>query len=105
MWVAYRSGTPVGYFEILKYDGGGVEVLTFGLAPRFIGQGLGGPLLTAAVDRAWQMGATKVWLRTCSHDHPHARNNYLARGFEIVETGVDPENPPIPSLWELVAGR
>ena len=105
MWVAYRSGTPVGYFELLMHDGDDVEVLTFGLASRFIGQGLGGPLLTAAVDRAWDMGAAKVWLGTCSHDHPHAKNNYLARGFEIVETVEEPGNLPIPSFWELVAGH
>ena len=98
-WVAYVGGTPAGYFEIEKNAPGDVHIWNFGLLPQFIGQGLGGHLLTSAVERAWAWGATKVWLRTCSHDHPHALKNYLARGFHIVQTAQSPPNPPIKSFW------
>jgi GNAT superfamily N-acetyltransferase len=106
-WVAYVEGTPAGYFEIEKRPAGDVEIVCFGLLAPFIGQGLGGHLLTVAVERAWAstadggMGATRVWLHTCSHDHPHALNNYLARGFRVVKTEVEPANDPISSFWEL----
>lgn len=103
-WVAYADGTPAGYFEIEKGSAGDVHILNFGLLPQFIGQGLGGHLLTQAVERAWAWGATKVWLRTCSHDHPHALRNYLARGFRIVRTEQSAPNPPLRSFWELMAG-
>jgi GNAT superfamily N-acetyltransferase len=103
-WVAYVGGTPAGYFELEKLTDGSVEINSFGLLAQFIGQGLGGPLLTRAAVRAWEMGATRVWLHTCSHDHPHALNNYLARGFQVQETRQGPPNPPIPSFWELVEG-
>ena len=103
-WVAYVEGTPAGYFEIERNPAGDVHIWNFGLLPPFIGQGLGGHLLTRAVERAWAWGATVVWLRTCSHDHPHALQNYLARGFQVVRTERGPPNPPLEPFWALVTG-
>jgi GNAT superfamily N-acetyltransferase len=103
-WVAYLAGTPAGYFELERYPGGDVHILNFGLLAPFIGRGLGGHLLTVAVERAWAWGANRVWLTTCSHDHPHALQNYMARGFRLVKTTVGPPNPPLKSFWELMTG-
>src|ERR1041384_1435494 len=52
-WVADVAGTPAGYYELEMQAGGNVEIVYFGLLPQFIGRGLGGALLTAAVERAW----------------------------------------------------
>lgn len=103
-WVAYVAGTPAGYFELEKLKDGEAHIMIFGLLPQFIGQGLGGHLLTRAVERAWELGPSRVIVGTCSHDHPHALNNYLARGFEIVEEKQEPANPPVRTFWELVDG-
>ncbi|HEV8617233.1 MAG TPA: GNAT family N-acetyltransferase [Methylomirabilota bacterium] len=96
-WIGYVSGTPAGYFELERQDGGNVELTYFGLLPRFIGQGLGGKLLTAAISRAWDMGAARVWVHTCSLDHPKALANYQARGFRVfrVEEKIEelPDEP------------
>jgi GNAT superfamily N-acetyltransferase len=70
-----------GYFELEKHPDGSVEIAYFGLRPAFFGRGLGGELLTRAVEEAWRIGARRVWLHTCSLDSPHALPNYLARGF------------------------
>ena len=101
-WVGYLSGTPAGYFELEKQPSGEVQILVFGLFQQFIGKGIGGHLLTKAAERAWEMGATRVHLSTCSHDHPHALKNYLARGFRIQESDERPANPIPRSFWELV---
>ncbi|HEU5218437.1 MAG TPA: GNAT family N-acetyltransferase [Gemmatimonadales bacterium] len=84
-WVAYQSGTPAGYFELEAQDDGNVEIVYFGLLPEFIGQGLGGYLLTQAVHRAFAMrpGVRRVWVHTCTLDHPAALAGYAARGFVI----------------------
>ena len=96
-WVAYATGAPAGYFELEVQTGGNVEIAYFGLLPQFIGQGLGGPLLTAAVERAWKLGARRVWVHTCTTDHPYALPGYQARGFRVfdeVHTEEDlPEKP------------
>lgn len=102
LWLAMHRGTPVGYTEMVKGEDD-VQIHSMGLAPAFVGKGLGGPLLTAAVRRAWDLSDSVVWLKTCSHDHPNARANYEARGFRVVETIEDEtENEPIPSFWDLV---
>ncbi len=82
-WVGYVSGAPAGYYELEKQPGKNVEILYFGLLLKFIGQGLGGLLLTEAIRRAWATGAKRVWVHTCSLDHPAALTNYKARGFSL----------------------
>ncbi len=85
-WIGYVCGTPAGYFELEAQPQNNVELAYFGLLPPFIGQGIGGLLLTAAVERAWQMDARRIWVHTCSLDHPAALANYQARGFRLYRT-------------------
>ena len=86
-WVAYIDGSIAGYFELQKQSAGDVELCYFGLTPKFLGLGIGGYLLTEAIEQAWYIEGTKrVWLHTCSLDHPSALANYLARGFKIYKT-------------------
>lgn len=86
-WCAYLKGTPAGYFELQKQQNGNVEVALLGLADQFLNSGLGGYLLSEALKLAWSWdGATRVWLHTCSLDHPNALNNYTARGMKIYQT-------------------
>ncbi|HZT43773.1 MAG TPA: GNAT family N-acetyltransferase [Chthonomonadaceae bacterium] len=85
-WVGYVQGAPAGYYELEKQLEDSVEIAYFGLLPAFIGKGIGGHLLSRAVECAWQMGARRVWVHTCSLDHPAALSNYQARGFRIFQT-------------------
>ena len=78
--VGYHSGSVAGYYELIK-QGTEVQIAYFGLAPDYIGKRLGGALLTAAIAQAYKIGAERIWLSTCSLDHPHAINNYKARGM------------------------
>lgn len=93
-WVAWVEGAPGGYFELTAGGTGGtggaaagegedgVEISQFGVVPRCFGRGLGGHLLCDAVRRARELGGGgRVWLHTCTVDHPHALPNYKARGF------------------------
>jgi GNAT superfamily N-acetyltransferase len=73
-----------GFFELQRHHDGRVEVMYFGLAGPFIGHGLGGWMLTRAVEEAFALGAARVVLNTCTLDAPQALPNYLARGFVIV---------------------
>ena len=83
-WLAYAAGSPAGFYELHQSGEGEIEIAYFGLAPKFIGKGYGGYLLSQAVKSAWQWQGTKrVWLHTCTLDHSSALTNYQARGFEI----------------------
>lgn len=86
-----------GYFELRRYAArdqrsavtgqseDSVEIAYFGLLPEFIGRGLGGALLTSAIENAWEWSPTptRVWVHTCNRDHPSAMNNYKERGFRV----------------------
>jgi GNAT superfamily N-acetyltransferase len=87
-FAAYHDGTPAGYFELRHDDAGDVQIQYFGLLPAFVGKGFGGPLLTSAIREAWKMAPSRVWVHTCTLDHPQALANYQARGMQIyrVET-------------------
>jgi GNAT superfamily N-acetyltransferase len=84
VWILSVAGETAGYFELKQHSAGVVEVMYFGLAPSYMGRGLGGWMLTRAVEEAWAMDGTRVILNTCTLDAPQALPNYLARGFTIV---------------------
>jgi GNAT superfamily N-acetyltransferase len=98
-WVMYVSGTPAGYFE-LERQGEDVEIAYFGVAPQFIGRKLGGHLLTRTIEQAWAMGAKRVWVHTCSLDHPAALANYKARGMAVFKEETETKNvADTPGPW------
>ena len=86
LWLLSVEHVPAGYFELRQDGEGGTEIAYFGLLPEFLGRGLGKYLLTAAVDRAWHRGPTRVWLHTLTLDHPAALPNYTSRGFTPYRT-------------------
>lgn len=81
-FVASWRGSTAGYYELRRDDAHAVEIAYFGLAPAFIGRGFGGALLTDALERAWGWDAQRVWVHTCTLDHPAALGNYEARGMK-----------------------
>lgn len=91
-WLLLVDGSPAGYYELERQPGNQVEILYFGLAKPFIGLKLGGALLSEAVRSAWAWqneageAPERVWVHTCSDDHPSALANYQARGFELFKT-------------------
>ena len=84
VWTAHVRGATAGYFELRRHADRSVEVMYFGLAPAFFGRGIGGWLLTRAVEESFALGASRIVLNTCTLDAPQALPNYLARGFTIV---------------------
>ena len=89
-WVASLAGQEAGYFELESQAEGNVQIMYFGMVPEFIGRGLGGAMLTAAIQSAWAIpGARRVWLHTCTKDHASALPNYRKRGFEVYKTETE----------------
>lgn len=88
-WIILVDGEVAGLTSMVAEPGGDVQIMVFGLAPRWVGKGYGGAALTEAVRLAWKVppvGAPRVGrvrLDTMSLDHPHALPNYLARGFRV----------------------
>src|SRR5688572_16232734 len=88
LWLLTSGAAPAGYFELHSGHDRSVEIAYFGLLPEFVGRGWGGYLLTRAVETAWALRPDRVWLHTCTLDHPAALPNYLRRGFRPVREEV-----------------
>jgi GNAT superfamily N-acetyltransferase len=82
-FTAFQEGSVAGYFEMRPDNLAGIEIAILGLAPPFIGKGFGGALVSKAIEFAWQSQPGRVWLHTCTLDHPAALPNYQARGMRI----------------------
>jgi len=93
-WLITVAGVPAGYFELERQAEDDVEIVYFGLLREHVGRGFGGWALSEAAERAWQLGAKRVWVHTCDLDHPGALNNYLARGFKVFKTETKEEELP-----------
>ena len=81
IYVLYRHGAPAGFAELDRRQEGEIELAYFGLMPDAIGRGLGVWLLHEAIDIAWSYEPERLWLHTCTHDHPRALPLYQRAGF------------------------
>ena len=87
LYVAKRDDNLAGWYELRRVpEDGSVEIAYFGIVAAEFGEGFGKHLLSRAVHAAWALGPTRVWLHTCTLDHPNALPNYLARGFTPYRT-------------------
>lgn len=113
-----RAGIEMGFLELDLRTRGGCELSYFGLVPELAGKGLGRWLMAEAMARAWVPGVERVWVHTCTLDHPSALNFYRAQGFVAVKRTIEtfpdpralgllPENAGshIPYLAALPGGR
>jgi len=91
--VLHVEGVPAGFAELDRRAEGEIELTQFGLMPEFIGQGLGKFFLRWTVDRAWCYGPKRLWLHTCSLDHPAALPNYQKAGFQIYKEEMTVREP------------
>ncbi len=92
IYVLYAGGVPAGYAELDRRVPGESELAYFGLVPDFIGQGLGSYLLDWTIDTAWRAAQHRLWVHTCSLDHPRALQTYQKAGFvpyRQVATSID----------------
>lgn len=83
IYVLYVDGSPAGLAEVDARDAEGNDLRFFGLAPDFIGKGLGRFFLTHVIELAWARGPKALRLETCSLDHPAALPLYQKLGFEV----------------------
>lgn len=82
IYVLYAEGAPAGYTELDFRDPADVELAFFGLLSDYIGLGLGTYLLDWSIDTAWSRQPDRLWVNTCTLDHPSALRVYQKAGFE-----------------------
>ena len=89
-----RAGIELGLLELDFRRPDECEIGYFGLVPELAGKGHGRWLMTQALALAWRKGIDRVWVHTCTLDHPSALTFYQRHGFvpfaRNVETFADP---------------
>lgn len=87
-------GIEVGILELDFREPANCAIGYFGLVPELNGKGHGRWLMGEALARGWRKDVTRMWVHTCSLDHPSALGFYRAQGFvpfkREVETFPDP---------------
>ena len=87
-------GIEVGMLELDFSDLPNCEIAYFGLVPELNGSGHGRWLMAETLARAWRKDVSRVWVHTCTLDHPSALGFYRAQGLvpfkREVETFPDP---------------
>tara|TARA_B100000282_G_C31564935_1_gene413870 strand:+ start:54 stop:560 length:507 start_codon:yes stop_codon:yes gene_type:complete len=83
-YVISESDDLIGFFELLyNPDLKETEISYFGLLEEYIGKGIGGYALSEAIKKSFEKNIKRVWLHTCTLDHPNALKNYIARGMKV----------------------
>lgn len=84
----------IGLLELDFRTPGQCELAFFGLVPEAIGGGAGRFLMERALALAWAKPIERLWVHTCTFDHPSAVGFYIRSGFRPyaveIEIAADP---------------
>jgi len=86
IYVLYVGGVPAGFAHISWKEKPNSCIEYFGLIPDFIGRGYGGYFLRWVINKVWEDGTDRLWLHTCTLDHPNALPNYQKQRFYPFKT-------------------
>lgn len=89
-----RDGEDIGMAEIDFGKPGGAEIVTFGVIGEAIGTGAARHLMDHALQHAFRPGVSRVWLHTCTFDHPAAIPFYQRSGFRAWKFAVEVSDDP-----------
>ena len=73
---------------------GDAEIVYFGLTSGMLGKGAGRWLMNRALEIAWSRPIRRLWLHTCTFDHPGAVAFYVRSGFEPYRRQVEVADDP-----------
>ncbi len=90
LWaVTDLQGIEVGIIELDFRSAGACELAFFGLVPELAGKGFGRWMMAHALASAWAPGVLRVWVHTCTLDHPSALGFYRKSGFTPISTAIE----------------
>ena len=89
-----HAGADHGLLECDRRRFPDIELPYFGVAPALIGKGAGRALLQHCLPLAWEHQPQRVWLHTCTLDHPGALTFYVKAGFVPYKRAVEIADDP-----------
>lgn len=89
IYVLKVDGEAQGLLELDLREPPDIEIVFLGVAPEMTGRGAGGYLMRFAIDEAWRRAPRRLWLHTCTLDHPGALGFYQRFGFRAFQRAVE----------------
>ncbi|HLS68401.1 MAG TPA: GNAT family N-acetyltransferase [Kiloniellales bacterium] len=88
------GGRDEGIIELDFRKGTDCELAFFGISPALLGRGAGRWLMNQALELAWSRPIGRLWLHTCTLDHPQAVSFYCRSGFHPYRREVEVADDP-----------
>lgn len=89
-----KDREAIGLAELDFSVPGEAEIVTFGVVPQAIGTGAARALMEQTLARSFRPGVSRVWLHTCTFDHPAAVRFYLRCGFAAYKFAIEVSDDP-----------
>jgi GNAT superfamily N-acetyltransferase len=89
-----QDGRDEGLLELDFRDAGQCEIAFFGITAKLIGSGAGRWLMNRALELSWSRPVTRVWVHTCTFDHPSALAFYQRSGFRPFRRQIEVADDP-----------
>lgn len=89
-----RDGRSAGLAELDFSKPGAVEIVMFGVVPEETGTGAAHALMNAALTESMRPDIERVWLHTCTFDHPAAVRFYRRQGFSAYKFAIEVSDDP-----------
>ncbi len=94
IYVLSHNGADVGLLEFDRRHMPDIEISFFGVTQAMIGKGAGHALLAHCLPLAWEHKPERVWLHTCTSDHPAAMAFYMKFGFVPYKRAIEISDDP-----------
>jgi GNAT superfamily N-acetyltransferase len=94
IYVLSHAGGDCGLLEFDHRHVSDIEISFFGVTQQVIGRGAGSALLQHCLPLAWEHNPERVWLHTCTSDHPGAMAFYLKFGFLPYKRAIEISDDP-----------
>jgi GNAT superfamily N-acetyltransferase len=94
VYALMHEGRDEGLLELDFRQAGQCELAFFGVTAGLIGRGAGRWLMNRALELAWSRQVSRVWVHTCTLDHPSALAFYQRSGFRPFRRQVEIADDP-----------
>jgi GNAT superfamily N-acetyltransferase len=88
------DGRDEGLLELDFREAETCEIGMFGVTAKLVGSGAGHWLMRHALELSWSRPIKRLWLHTCTSDHPAAVPFYQRAGFHAFRRQVEVEDDP-----------
>jgi GNAT superfamily N-acetyltransferase len=94
LYALVHDGRDEGLLELDFRTPPQCELAFFGVTASLIGSGAGRWLMNRALELIWSRPVTRVWVHTCTFDHPAALAFYQRSGFRAFRRQVEIAGDP-----------